>query len=50
MVEFKIDVVVVDMPILDTRKHKKLGGVGQLVTNHSRIFYGGARIEEKYIL
>nr|WP_236871117.1 hypothetical protein [Brevibacillus laterosporus] len=33
MVENKIDVVVVDMPILDTRKHKELGGVGQLVTD-----------------
>ncbi|MCR8982453.1 recombinase family protein [Brevibacillus laterosporus] len=33
MVENKIDVVVVDMPILDTRKYKELGGVGQLITD-----------------
>ncbi|MCG7320175.1 recombinase family protein [Brevibacillus laterosporus] len=33
MVENKIDVVVVDMPVLDTRKYKELGGVGQLITD-----------------
>ncbi|MED4781005.1 recombinase family protein [Brevibacillus choshinensis] len=29
----KIDIVVVDMPILDTRKYKELGAVGQLITD-----------------
>ncbi|MDF2503064.1 recombinase family protein [Clostridium sp.] len=28
-----IDIVVLDMPLLDTRKYKELNGVGELVTN-----------------
>ncbi|MEK4343310.1 MULTISPECIES: recombinase family protein [Brevibacillus] len=33
MMDNNIDVVVIDMPILDTRKYRELGGVGQLITD-----------------
>ena len=33
LIENEIDVVVLNMPILDTRKYKKLEGVGQLITD-----------------
>jgi len=29
----KINIVVIDMPLLDTRKYKELDGIGELVTN-----------------
>ena len=32
-IEERIDIVVLDMPILDTRKYKELEGVGRLVTD-----------------
>ena len=31
--EDEIDIVVLNMPILDTRKYKELEGIGQLVTD-----------------
>lgn len=33
MIDEKIDIVVLNMPILDTRKYNELEGVGQLVSN-----------------
>ncbi|WP_102398915.1 recombinase family protein [Haloimpatiens massiliensis] len=33
LMDNKINVVVLDMPLLDTRKYSDLGGVGELVTN-----------------
>jgi DNA invertase Pin-like site-specific DNA recombinase len=33
LVSNKIDIVVIDMPILDTRKYKDLEGIGQLITD-----------------
>src|SRR5699024_9320906 len=33
LVDNEIDIVVLNMPILDTRKYKELKGVGQLITD-----------------
>jgi len=33
LIENEIDIVVIDMPILDTRKYKELSGVGELITD-----------------
>lgn len=33
LMDNKINIVVLDMPILDTRKYKELDGVGDLITN-----------------
>lgn len=33
MLDKEIDIVVLNMPILDTRKYKELEGIGQLVSD-----------------
>lgn len=33
LMDNKINIVVIDMPLLDTRKYKELDGIGELVTN-----------------
>lgn len=33
LIKNKINIVVLDMPLLDTRKYKNLDGIGELVTN-----------------
>jgi DNA invertase Pin-like site-specific DNA recombinase len=33
LIDNKVDIVIIDMPILDTRKYKELEGIGQLITD-----------------